>query len=226
MKKVILLSGGIDSTTCLALARKLDSPDDIVALNCFYGQRNSKEMRSARAIAEYYNVKIIEIDLADIFATSDCPMLARSSRQIEHKSYESQTEETKQSRPISSYVPFRNGIMLSAAVAIAYSLGAAEVWYGAHADDAEGNAYPDCSVEFINAMNSAVMAGTANAVRVVAPLAKMRKHEIVKIGIDLNAPYSLTWSCYEAGEHPCGKCGTCIAIKDAFRINGAEYPVK
>lgn len=223
MEKVILLSGGIDSTTCLAMARQETTADQILALNCFYGQKNKREMQSARNIAAHYGVKLMELDLAPIFAQSDCPMLIHSTKEIEHRSYR---EQETGNAPISSYVPFRNGIMLSAAVAIAYSVGASEVWYGAHADDAEGSAYPDCSEEFISNMNRAARTGTAFAVSIKAPLAKLHKKDVVGLGLSLNAPYALTWSCYEAGEHPCGKCGTCIAIKEAFEANGSEYPVK
>lgn len=225
MRKVVLLSGGIDSTTCLALARDGIEGDEILALNCYYGQKNEREMRSARDVARHYGVQLMEIDLAQIFSLSDCPMLKCSGREVEHRSYGEQTEEAG-GKPISSYVPFRNGLMLSAAVTIAYSVGADEVIYGAHADDAAGNAYPDCSEDFVNAMNKAAQEGTAGQVQITAPLVALHKAEIVRLGTQLGAPYELTWSCYEAGEHPCGKCGTCIAIKEAFEANGLEYPVK
>ena len=225
-KKVVLLSGGIDSTTCLAMACASVGSGDILALNCYYGQKNKREMDSAKAISKHYGVELMELDLASIFAISNCPMLSHSERAVEQKTYGEQTEKTEGKKPISSYVPFRNGIMLAAAVSVAYSLGADEVWYGAHADDAEGGAYPDCSVEFVAAMRHAAYEGTAGAVLVKAPLVGMRKKDVVREGIRLGAPYQLTWSCYEAGEHPCGKCGTCRAIEEAFAANGAEYPVK
>ena len=223
MKRIVLLSGGIDSTTCLAMAKKEEG--EIVALNCYYGQKNKREMQSAQAICKYYGVELKEFDLSQIFKYSSCPMLTNSGKDIEHKTYHEQTEESG-GQPISSYVPFRNGIMLSAAVAVAYSIGAEEVWYGAHKDDAEGGAYPDCSKAFVEAMNNAVMEGTAHRVRIKAPLSSLRKKDVVRIGLELNVPYEKTWSCYEAGEHPCGTCGTCIEVKKAFADNGAEYPVK
>lgn len=226
MKKVILCSGGIDSSTCLAIALENTEKEDILALNCFYGQKNKREMMAARNIADHYGVRIIEMDISENFKFSDCPMLIDSGKDIDMKSYDEQIEDTKGLQPISSYVPFRNGVMLSIATAIAYSFGASEVWYGAHADDAEGNAYPDCSEAFISAMNSAIQEGTARKVSIVAPLKNMRKKDVIKKGLQLHVPYELTWSCYESGDHPCGKCGTCIAIKEAFHANGVEYPVK
>lgn len=226
LKRLVLLSGGIDSSTCLAMAREELQADEVVALNCYYGQKNKKEMQSAKKIAEHYGVKLIEFDLSEIFRSSDCPMLSHSKREIDHRTYKEQTSETGEERPISSYVPFRNGLMLSAATAVAYSIGASEVWYGAHADDAAGNAYPDCSEAFVAAMNEAALLGTAGAVRIEAPLKSLHKVEIVRKGLDIGVPYELTWSCYESGEHPCGKCGTCIEIRKAFKANGGEYPVK
>ena len=153
-------------------------------------------------------------------------LLSHSTEQIEQRTYLDQTKDTNGEKPISSYVPFRNGLMLSAAIAIAYSVGASEVWYGAHADDAENNAYPDCSEDFVLAMSLASGIGTAGAVHIDAPFKRYRKHEIIRKGIEMNVPYELTWSCYEAGDHPCGKCGTCREIKKAFGMNGMEYPVR
>lgn len=221
-KVIVLLSGGIDSTTCLALAK--ETADEVVALNVFYGQRHAREIKSARDVADYYGVELLEINMAYIFEYSDCSLLAHSDKQIEKKSYAEQMK--GDNKPVSTYVPFRNGLMLSAATAIALSVGASSVWYGAHADDAAGNAYPDCSVEFTKAMNQAINEGTANQVQVIAPFVYMNKAAVVKEGLRLGAPYHLTWSCYEGGEHPCGKCGTCIDREKAFCENGVKDPVK
>lgn len=222
MKKVVLLSGGIDSTTCLALAKKDGS--EVVALNIYYGQRHAKEIESAKAVAGYYGVELIEMNMEAIFEKSDCSLLRRSAKQIEKKAYSEQSREN--GKPVATYVPFRNGIMLAAAAAVALSVDAKEVWYGAHADDAAGSAYPDCSVEFVQAMNLAVYEGTAGQINIIAPFVNVNKAEVVREGLKLNAPYHLTWSCYEGGEHPCGKCGTCIDRAEAFRKNGVEDPVK
>lgn len=221
-KVVVLLSGGIDSTTCLALAK--ETAEEVVALNIFYGQRHAKEIQSAKAVAEYYGVELLEMDMSYIFKKSDCSLLAGSGKEIEKKPYSEQNRE--KGKPVSTYVPFRNGLMLSAATAIAVSIGASSVWYGAHADDAAGSAYPDCSVEFTKAINNAINEGTANQVQVIAPFVYMNKAAVIKEGLRLGAPYHLTWSCYEGGEHPCGKCGTCIDRAEAFRKNGVEDPVK
>lgn len=223
MKKVVLLSGGIDSTTCLALALQNTEPEDVLAVNMYYGQRHEKEMQSARDVAAYYGVELMELDLAAIFSRSDCSLLKTSQAEIPEESYAEQLKKTD-GKPVSTYVPFRNGLMLSAAASIAVSVGASAVYYGAHADDAAGNAYPDCSPEFTKAIDAAIWQGTDKQVSVKAPFINATKAEVVRVGLRLNAPYDLTWSCYEGGDKPCGKCGTCIDRAQAFKINGVEDP--
>ena len=225
MKKVILCSGGIDSTTCLALALQDTLPEDILALNLYYGQRHDREIRSAREVARYYNIELIELNLAEIFNWSNCSLLKASTKDIPEESYADQLTKTD-GHPVNTYVPFRNGLMLSVAASIAVSVGATEIWYGAHADDAAGNAYPDCSVAFTDAINKAIYEGTGGQVNVTGPFVNFTKADVVREGLRLNAPYNLTWSCYKGGEHPCGKCGTCIDRANAFKINNAVDPVK
>lgn len=225
MKAVVLLSGGLDSTTCLAVALKRYPAENVLAVNMYYGQRHDREMRSARKIARYYGVELMELDLSMIFTKSDCTLLKSSKNAIPEGSYEQQQKENP-GKPVSTYVPFRNGLMLAAAASIAVSIGAEEVYYGAHADDAAGNAYPDCSPEFTVAMDGAVKFGTDGQVRIIAPFIRKTKADIVYRGTMLGVPYDLTWSCYEGGDHPCGKCGTCIDRKKAFEANGLTDPVQ
>lgn len=225
MKAVVLLSGGLDSTTCLAVALKRYPAENVLAVNMYYGQRHDREMRSAREIARYYRVELMELDLSMIFTKSDCTLLKSSKNAIPEGSYEQQQKENP-GKPVSTYVPFRNGLMLAAAASIAVSIGAEEVYYGAHADDAAGNAYPDCSPEFTVAMDGAVKFGTDGQVRIIAPFIRKTKADIVYRGTMLGVPYDLTWSCYEGGDHPCGKCGTCIDRKKAFEANGLTDPVQ
>ena len=99
------------------------------------------------------------------------------------------------------------------------------ILYGAHADDAAGNAYPDCSSVFNDAMNTAVWEGSGHQVRIEAPFVGISKAEVVKQGLELGVPYELTWSCYEGGDKPCGTCGTCIDRKAAFEANGVTDPL-
>ena len=98
------------------------------------------------------------------------------------------------------------------------------IYYGAHADDAAGEAYADCSPEFANAMDEAISIGTYGKIRVERPLIHMNKAAVVKTGLEIGVPYELTWSCYEGGEKPCGTCGTCIDRAAAFAANGIKDP--
>ena len=98
------------------------------------------------------------------------------------------------------------------------------IYYGAHADDAAGNAYPDCSSAFHNAINEAIYQGSGGQLKIEAPFVNVSKAEVVRIGLELGVPYELTWSCYEGGEKPCGKCGTCIDRAAAFQANQMEDP--
>ena len=224
MKAIVLLSGGIDSSTCLALMVSKYSNKEVMALNVYYGQKHVREMKAARDIASYYGVELTEIDLAEIFSKSDCSLLQASGRPIPHESYASQLKE-QGGKPVSTYVPFRNGLMLAAAATIAVSVGAEEICYGAHADDAAGNAYPDCSDEFTTYMAQAIYSGTGNQVRINAPFVLCNKAEVVRTGLKLNVPYELTWSCYEGGDKPCGICGTCRDRIKAFELNGVKDPL-
>jgi len=224
MKKVVLLSGGVDSSTCLGLALQECEPGDVLALNMFYGQKHDREMKSARDVAKFYGVELMELDLSQIFQKSDCSLLAHSGKNIAEGSYAEQIKETGGKKPVSTYVPFRNGLMLSAAASIAISIGASEVWYGAHADDAAGSAYPDCSEEFFQYIDSAIYEGSGEQVHVYAPFILFPKSEVVKTGLEIGVPYELTWSCYNGGDKPCGKCGTCIDRAEAFKVNGVKDP--
>lgn len=223
MKALVLFSGGIDSTTCLGLAISKYGKENVIALSITYGQKHIKEIEAAEAIVKYYGIEKIDLDLSLIFRFSDCSLLKGSDEDIPHESYAEQLEKTNGS-PVSTYVPFRNGLFISSAAAIALSRKCSVIYYGAHSDDAAGNAYPDCSSVFNNAMNTAVHEGSGKQLKIEAPFVNMTKADVVKIGLELKVPYELTWSCYEGGDKPCGKCGTCIDRANAFKSNGIEDP--
>lgn len=225
MKILVLSSGGVDSTTCLAMAVKEVGAENVLALSVYYGQKHDKEIQAAKKVAEYYGVERMELDLSVIFAGSNCSLLKQSTEDIPLESYAQQIEETHGERPVSTYVPFRNGLFLSSAASIALSRGCSKIMYGAHADDAAGAAYPDCSLDFVNAMNQAIYLGSGNQLTIEAPFVSLTKADVVKKGLELGVPYALTWSCYEGGEKPCGKCGTCIDRQKAFEKNGVIDPL-
>ena len=229
MKALVLISGGVDSTTCVAIAVDKYGKDNVVTASLYYGQKHDKELKCAQKIAEYYGVRHIERDISNVmeFAKDVCTLM-KGGEEIEHASYAEQIKEHGEGR-VATYVPFRNGLFLSIAAAVADSLfpgEKVEIFYGAHADDAAGRAYADCSPEFAEAMDRAINIGTYGNITVNRPLINLNKAGVVKIGLGLNVPYELTWSCYEGGEKQCGTCGTCIDRKAAFEANGVKDPVE
>lgn len=224
MRALVLCSGGVDSTTLLAMAVDKYGSENVVALSISYGQRHEKELKAARDVARYYHVEQRFLDLAAIFADSSCSLLAHSEKEIPKESYAEQLEETG-TKLVSTYVPFRNGLFLSSAASMALSLECSVLYYGAHHDDWAGNAYPDCSREFVVAMNNAIKEGTGGELHMEAPFVEWSKADIVKKGLELNVPYELTWSCYEGGDKPCGVCATCIDRRRAFELNGSVDPL-
>ena len=207
MKALVLCSGGLDSTTCLAIAVQKYGAGNVLALSVSYGQKHQKELNAARAVAAH------------------CSLLQGSSEEIPEESYSEQLRKTG-GAPVSTYVPFRNGLFLSCAASVALSHGCEEIYYGAHSDDAAGNAYPDCSVAFNDSMNRAIVLGSGNKLRVTAPFIGLNKAQVVARGLALGVPYEKTWSCYEGGERPCGVCGTCRDRLAAFAANGVADPLE
>jgi 7-cyano-7-deazaguanine synthase len=214
MKALILLSGGLDSTTALALADAQGRTCS--ALSIFYGQKHEREVHSSMMVAQHYDIpwtqKAVEIPKGD-------SVLMHHDADMPHKSY----SEIQGVSP--TYVPFRNGLLLSMATGIALDRQYEEVWFAAHADDADSWAYPDCTPEFVGAMANAIFIGTYFKVRLVTPFTNSTKAQIVGVGLDLNAPYHLTTSCYDGDDIACGVCPTCISRLEAFAANDATDPI-
>ncbi|MCR5626008.1 MAG: 7-cyano-7-deazaguanine synthase QueC [Lachnospiraceae bacterium] len=225
MKACVLFSGGLDSTVCLSMAVKNYGADEVLALSVYYGQKHKKEMEASQKLAVYYGVKRITLDLGEIFKNSDCTLLEGAMGNIPHEEYSEQLKKTG-GEPVNTYVPFRNGLFLSTAASVALSYGCKEIYYGAHADDAAGNAYPDTSVEFNNAIGEAIWLGSGKELRIKAPFIDKTKAQVVACGKENGVPFELTWSCYEGGEKACGVCGTCRDRIKAFELNGMKDPVK
>ena len=224
MKVLVLVSGGVDSTTCLALAVDRYGRENVSALSMYYGQKHAKELACAKKIADFYGVDYTGLDLSIIFADSNCSLLSHSREEIPKESYAGQLDKSG-GAPVSTYVPFRNGLFLASAASIALSKECSLIYYGAHGDDAAGNAYPDCSAAFHNAMNDAIYIGSGNQLKIEAPFVNMTKKDVVAKGLELGVPYELTWSCYEGQDKPCGVCGTCIDRRKAFEENGIADPL-
>lgn len=224
MKAIVLLSGGLDSTTCLGVAVREHGPENVHAVTVTYGQKHVKETECAKKVARHYDVPLHFLNLTEIFYGADCSLLTSSSEKVPDGTYYEQINDSG----VSTYVPFRNGLMVAAIASKALSIDNDATWQiylGVHSDDTAGNAYPDCSEEFVNAIDRVVRIGTYDKVSVVAPFVSSHKSDIVQMGLKINVPYELTWSCYKGGEKQCGKCATCLDRKAAFKANDTTDPV-
>lgn len=224
MKALVLFSGGLDSSVCLGLAVQKYGASEVLALSIYYGQKHKKEMEASEAIAKHYGVQRLTLDLGEIFKNSNCTLLEGANGEIPHEDYAVQLKKTG-GAPVNTYVPYRNGLFLSSAASVALSYGCEEIYYGAHGDDAAGNAYPDTSLAFNKAISEAIYIGSGDALTVVAPFINKSKAQVVAKGLEIGIPLELTWSCYEGHHKACGVCGTCRDRKMAFELNGLKDPI-
>jgi 7-cyano-7-deazaguanine synthase len=216
---VVLLSGGMDSATCLAIAARDGGP--VHALTVLYGQRHAREVRSARALARRYRVArhvVLHLPLGPLLASA----LTDRKRRLPAR------PGAPGSIP-STYVPARNTILLAVALGYAESHGLETIVLGANAIDYSG--YPDCRPAFLRAFERLARVGTRAGVegrmrlRVRAPLLRKSKAEIVRWGERLGVPWALTWSCYEGGREPCGRCDSCRLRAKGFAEAGVQDPL-
>jgi len=209
-KAVIVFSGGMDSTTALYQA-KADG-FEVYAISFNYGQKHKKELDYAKKICEKENIKHEIVDLSNI-----TKLISNSALTGDIDVPEGHYKEDNMKLTV---VPNRNMIMGSIAIGYAVNMDAEAVYLGVHGGD--HHIYPDCRPQFIEALNLAGYLGNegfcSKKFRVVAPFQYIPKDEIVKIGMKLNVPYHLTWSCYKGGEKHCGKCGTCVERIEAFKL--------
>src|SRR5580704_5784930 len=208
-RAVVCLSGGMDSCVCAALAAR---DYDVYAIHFSYGQRTeARELRSAQEVAGITGVRELMHLKIDLFrriggsALTDHAIAVPEASAIEAHAYESRTGSEI---PV-TYVPFRNAHFLSAAVSWAEVLGAKTVFIGAVEQDSSG--YPDCRPAYYDAFNQVVKAGTKQGtIEIVTPLIATRKSQIVRLGLELGAPFDLTWSCYSQEERACGVGDSCV----------------
>ncbi len=208
---VIILSGGLDSTTLLYE----ELPRIALAITFDYGSNhNSHEIEYARYQCAQLGVEHIVIDLGFVKKHFSSSLLSGADA-IPEGNYDDENMK-------STVVPFRNGIMLSVACGIAESRGLNRLLIANHFGDHA--IYPDCREEFVKAMDAALKAGTYIGVSLAAPYTNLSKADIIRRGLDLGIDYSKTYSCYKGGEKHCGRCGTCIERREAFRAVGIEDP--
>jgi 7-cyano-7-deazaguanine synthase len=214
-RAVVLLSGGMDSCVCAALAVR----DHLTAaVHVSYGQRTEqRERRSFEAICDRLIIRDRLLVRNESLRAIGGSALTDSSIAVP------ESHLVGASVPV-TYVPFRNAHFLAVAVSWAEVLGAEKVYIGAVEPDSSG--YPDCRPEYYRAFNEVVKAGTKEGtIRIVTPLIAMHKAEIVRLGLELNAPFDLTWSCYQREDRACGVCDSCVLRLRAFREAGAEDPI-
>lgn len=213
-KTVVLLRGGIDSAICLADAVKKYGSENVTALNLYYGQNVKKDQKAAKKIAEHYGVDFISKDISNIMELSNAAILNDNTIKPGADVYQDQTE-----------VPFRNGLMISVASAVAISVGADSVQFATHADESSGLKYPDCKPEFFRAMGNAISIGTNGDLKLELPFSDMSKVAVMRHGEKLGVPFELTWSCYVNDDEPCGYCVGCTGRAKAFTALDIEDPL-
>jgi len=220
-KAIVLLSGGLDSSTVLAMA--LEKRYEVIALTFDYGQKHSRELESAKKIASHYAVVdhlIMTLDLGRFTNSS----LTDRLREIPHDRNRSKMA----SEIPNTYVPARNLVFLSVASSLAESIDSEAVFIAANAVDFSG--YPDCTPEFFEAFQKTLDVGTkagkqGRPVRVFAPILELSKADIVREAVRLGVPLELTWSCYGGGQLACGRCDSCILRLQGFAEAGVKDPI-
>lgn len=219
---IVLLSGGLDSSTVLALAKERGY--EVIALTFDYGQKHKRELNSSRKMARHFKAEdhiIVPLNLGDLLRSS----LIRESMSIP----ENRTEEEISSGVPSTYVPSRNIIFLSIAASIAESRGAEAIFIATNSVDFSG--YPDCTAEFMSAFQRTLDIGTkagreGRGIRIEAPILTKSKGDIVREAVRLKVPMEDTWSCYKGGVKACGKCDSCLLRLRGFSDAGIRDPLE
>lgn len=207
-KAIVLLSGGLDSATILYVAKKKGFTPYCLIFE--YGQRHRKEINRAKRIAVYATCRYRIMKIA---------LPWQGSSLLNKRMRLPQNGKVNKNKIPSTYVPARNIIFLSFAVSFAEAIGAKAVFIGANAIDYSG--YPDCRPEFFAAYQKMLGKGLKTGVegktiKIITPLVHKSKAQIIKMGIQLKVPYHLTWSCYQGGRKPCGKCESCLLRQKGF----------
>ena len=214
-RAVVLLSGGMDSCVCAALAAR---DHETAAVHISYGQRTEeRERESFLAICKRLNIH------DKLVVRNEALRAIGGSALTDDGIVVPRAESAGHGIPV-TYVPFRNAHFLAVAVSWAEVLGAEKVYIGAVEPDSSG--YPDCRPAYYEAFNAVVRTGTKEGrIKIVTPLIAMRKAEIVRLGLELGAPFDLTWSCYSREDQACGVCDSCVLRLRAFAAAGAKDPI-
>lgn len=208
-RTIVLHSGGLDSSTLLAIT------PNAVALSVHYGQRHAREIRAAAFVAKHFGVRHVVVDLSTLGASMPGSALTDPLVDVPEGHY---TDESM----AATVVPFRNGILLSVAAAVAQANKGDRVAYAAHAGDHA--IYPDCRPEFADAMEAAINVGTDGGIKMTRPFIGWTKADIAVAAVENDVPIGETWSCYRGGEVQCGRCATCFERREAFHVAGLDDP--
>jgi 7-cyano-7-deazaguanine synthase len=222
---VVLLSGGMDSCVCAALAIQKHGAENVALLHASYGQRTAHRERQAfQSIADFYGVKHRLLVQLDHFRSIGGSALTDNSIAVpESEPVQSSSAKTPEI-PV-TYVPFRNAHFLSVAVSWAEVIGAHDIYIGAVSEDSSG--YPDCRPEYYRAFQELIRVGTRpeTHIKIATPVIAMRKSEIIRKGMETEAPLHLTWSCYQSEDQACGMCDSCTLRLRAFAEAGSRDPI-
>jgi 7-cyano-7-deazaguanine synthase len=223
-KAVVLLSGGMDSCVCAAIALEKYANENLALLHASYGQRTeSRERLAFDRISDWLEVKqrlVVQLDHFRAIGGS-----ALTDAKIAVPENELGAAGPHGSAIPVTYVPFRNAHFLSVAVSWAEAMGAGAVYIGAVAEDSSG--YPDCRAEYYEVFQKLVRVGTRpeTEIRIETPVITLKKSEIVRRGLELGAPLQLTWSCYQGEDKACGACDSCLLRLKAFAEAGVADPI-
>jgi 7-cyano-7-deazaguanine synthase len=223
-KAVVLLSGGMDSCVCTAIARERHGARSIALLHAGYGQRTQgRERRAFEGIADFYGLSERLIVQLDHFHAIGGSALTDEEIAVPENKLEVPGRHGT-AIPV-TYVPFRNAHFLSVAVSWAEAIGAGAIYIGAVAEDSSG--YPDCRPEYYRVFQELIRVGTRpeTQIEVVTPVIQLKKSEIIRRGLELGAPLHLTWSCYQSEDAACGACDSCLLRLRAFAEAGATDPI-
>src|SRR5271154_453472 len=223
-RAVVLLSGGMDSCVCAAMARERHGAGNIALLHAGYGQRTqARERRAFEAIADFYDVRERLVVHLEHFRAIGGSALTDSNIAVPENKLDAAGRRGS-TIPV-TYVPFRNAHFLSVAVSWAEAIGAGAIYVGAVAEDSSG--YPDCRPEYYRAFQNVIREGTRpeTEIEIVTPVITLKKSEIILRGRELGAPLHLTWSCYQGEDEACGACDSCLLRLRAFAESGMKDPI-
>ena len=216
-KAIILVSGGMDSLVTAAIAKQ--ECDEVYFLHLNYGQRTEvRELRSFRKMKDFFKPK--DVLIVEVSYLKDIGGSSLTDENMEIKDFDGSDEVP------TSYVPFRNAHLITIAVSWAEVIGANRIYIGAVEEDSSG--YPDCRESFYKSFEKIIDLGTKDEtkIKIITPIIHKKKSEIIKLGVKLDAPLELSWSCYKNNDIACGKCDSCVLRINAFKEAGIKDPIQ